>query len=1389
MRQRRLTRDFAPLLVAGLTVMVAGVVATVLPSPRIQSQVFASRQAALKAPSRLPLVFEPNRGQAESGVAFVSRGPGYVLELSATQSRLRLAPGASSRRPAELEMRLAGAATGSVAVGDNDRGGRSHYILGTDRANDILDVPQFGRVIARDVYPRVDVVYHGQGARIEYDFVVAPGGDPASIALRFTGQRDLRLTPDGALAFRLGDSELRHEQPILYQLPGRDAVEGRFVLEDDGTVGFDVPRWDRSRTLVVDPVLVFSTYLGGSGTFLGGAANDRANAVAVDSSGNIYLTGTTGSVNFPTVGPAQATNGGSLSDGSATNTDAFVTKLNSAGTAIVYSTYLGGAGLGGDKGLAIAVATDGSAVVGGEAQTGFPTTSSPLNSCGGGSGFVTKLTPAGNALSYSICFSGGSTRVNGLALDSSANAYITGLTNGGDAMVRKLNATGTAWGYTVSLAGSNSDEGFGISVDSIGNACVAGATSSTNLPVMNALQPAKPGPISSAFAAKYSAAGTPVFVTYLGGAFNELGYGAAIDAAGNCYVAGVTGSANFPLTNAAVPSLRGNNDGFVTAYNANGSAYLYSTYLGGSATDVAYDVAVSAAGIASVVGKTSSENFPVMNALQPGLKDIGTAYVSQNTGGAFTRLGLSNVSVQALAVDPTNAQVIYAGTAAGVYKTSDGGTSWARVDSGLTYTDVRSLAIDPNNACRVYAGIETNAFNLIATRAALVRSLDCGSSWGFALAGSYGTAVESLAFTNSSPSTLYFSMFTNDVPGGSHGVGRTTSTGEEVSYQPGYYYLKVGVDPASPCTAYFGDFYGNVRRNTSCSAWNWSSFGALASNRVNTIVPHPSNQSSVLVGAAGGVYRRADSASAWTLALNTFPHSIRAIGFQPGNPQVAYAAGSGGVLYKSTDGGATWAASATIGPAVSSFAVTPSLPSLVAAGTFGDTDAFYTQLSAAGAIVASTWLGGFGTDTAYGVALTPSGDAIVVGHTLANTFPTTDGVPYPNAPGSGDAFIARIDPVSAPPNTPPTISDVADRSVAQGGSTGPIAFTVGDAETSSGSLTLSATSSNAVLVPAGNIVFGGGGATRTVTVTPAAGQFGTSTITLTVSDGTSTASDSFVLTVPVGPVSVQPPSGLTVESSVGNTVSLRWGVPASGPTPTGYVVEGGVNPGQILGSLPTAGPATTLTFTAPTGAFYLRVHALDGATRSSASNEVRVSVNVPVPPSAPANLLGLVVGNTVSLAWTPTFSGGTATATLLTVTGAVNASMPLGLSDTFTFAGMPPGTYTFAVAVSNAAGASAPSNAVTLTFPGGCTGAPQVPANFSVSNTGGTANLSWDPPVVGAAPTGYVVTVSGAFVGAFPVASRGLSAAAPSGTYNLSLTATNPCGSGPPTAVRTLVMP
>jgi hypothetical protein len=267
------------------------------------------------------------------------------------------------------------------------------------------------------------------------------------------------------------------------------------------------------------------------------------------------------------------------------------------------------------------------------------------------------------------------------------------------------------------------------------------------------------------------------------------------------------------------------------------------------------------------------------------------------------------------------------------------------------------------------------------------------------------------------------------------------------------------------------------------------------------------------------------------------------------------------------------------------------------------------------------------------------------------------------------------------------------------------------------------------------------------------------------------------------------PTGLVAASVAGSVVTLRWTIPPAGPVPTGFVLEGGVHPGEVLASIPTGSAASTFTIAAPPGSFYVRVHALTAWARSAASNEIRIHVNTPVPPSAPAHLLGLVNGSTLALAWTNTYGGGAPTSLVLDVSGTIAASIPLGLNDHFNFAGVPGGTYTLSLRAQNAAGSSPPSNLVTLTFPGVCSGPPETPADVIAYRVGTTVFVTWAPAGSGPAPTSYVLGVTGEFVGGFATTGRALSGAVGPGSYTLSVIAINPCGASAASPSQTVEVP
>jgi hypothetical protein len=608
----------------------------------------ADKLKVVDAYGKLPLSFEVNQGQSDAQVRFLSRGSGYTLFLTSTDAVFLLQKGALSggvkqlgrgridepvlpqnpnrgdeakTKEALLRIRLVGANPAPQLTGFDDLPGKANYFIGNDAKKWRTDVPTYAKVKYHAVYPGVDLVYYGNQRQLEHDFIVAPGADPRLISLRLEGAKKLSLDLRGDLVLKTQNGEIRLQKPVIYQeVDGvRQEIAGGYRLEGENLVGFEVATYDVTKTLVVDPTLVYSTYLGGSGT-------DVAYGIAVDSAGHAYVTGYTSSANFPTESAFQGTSAG--------NYDAFVTKLSPTGNALVYSTYLGGNGIDIAKGIAVDSAGN-AYVTGYTSSANFPT-KNPFQGHGAGSSdaFVTKLSPTGNALVYST-YLGGSAGdfANGIVVDSTGNAYVTGYTystnfptknpfqgvSGGyiDAFVTKLSPTGSALIYSTYLGGSNADYANGIALDSAGNAYVTGYTVSTNFPTKNPFQGTIAGGYD-AFVTKLSPTGSAlVYSTYLGGNSDDYAYGIAVDSSRNAYVAGATASTNFPTKNPFQGTVAGYFDAFVTKLSPTGNALVYSTYLGGHFPDFAYGIALDSSRNAYVTGYTKSTNFPTNHPLQP----------------------------------------------------------------------------------------------------------------------------------------------------------------------------------------------------------------------------------------------------------------------------------------------------------------------------------------------------------------------------------------------------------------------------------------------------------------------------------------------------------------------------------------------------------------------------------------------------------------------------------------------------------------------------------------------------------------------------------------------------------------------------------------------------
>lgn len=641
-------------------------------APREPSEKRTANALRAGMPALQSLAFEANVGQADASVKFLARGGGQQLLLTSSSIILRTLKGSAA-------IEFAGANDSTQVAGTDPLPGHRNYLLGHDPKNWHTGVSTFQRVSYSDLYPGIDLTFYGNQSEFEYDFIVRPGADPQAIRLQVDRATRARISRDGDLLLKRGQVEVIQRKPNVYQdIDGqRRMVAGHYAISRRREIGFQIESFDRTRPLVIDPTLVYSTYLGGGG-------DDSGSSIAIDNSGNVYVTGSTASVNFPTKNPAFANNKGLA--------DIFVTKIDPAGANIIYSTYIGGSGL--DRADGIAVDTNGNAFVVGRVDstsTDFPTTAGSFgpNYRGGDfDGFVCKLNSQGSALIYSG-FLGGEENdsVEGVAVDAAGVAYVTGGTKSNafpttgnayqgqragdtDAILTKINAAGSGFLYSTYIGGSGTDRGSGVVIDGNGLAYVAGYGASPDFPTEDPFQAGFGGNFD-AFIAKFdttqSGINSLVFSTYLGGSGDDKAFGIAADAGvNNIYVAGQTSSNNFPVLNPVQPSSGGSFDAFVARISNTGTK-VYATYFGGSADDRASGVAVNASGV-YLTGFTSSTNLPAVSPLQ------------LNNGGAF---------------DAFVAKLNLAGNAF-LYSTYLGGAANENFVAAVTSTN--PIAVDTSNA-------------------------------------------------------------------------------------------------------------------------------------------------------------------------------------------------------------------------------------------------------------------------------------------------------------------------------------------------------------------------------------------------------------------------------------------------------------------------------------------------------------------------------------------------------------------------------------------------------------------------------------------------------------------------------------------------------------------
>jgi hypothetical protein len=634
------------------------------PLSQNQYKIDAATKAKVEAAlGRMPLYFVENRGQLDRRVAYYVQGSDTSIYFTSKGMTLALTGPAASSRNKAASLQKGSSQAESLRRIAKEEGSRQRWTVkvdfvganpnvkpaGRDRTSAIISqfkgpkqqwktgLNTYSSVVYTNLWPGIDMVYSGTANQLKYSFIVKPGADPNQIKLAYRGAKEVKINNKGQLEVATSLGSIIDEKPYSYQeKEGRQVeVATEYKLEHQRKAGvqvcgFSVGTYDKSKELVVDPViLVYAGYIGGFSL----SGFEAGFGIAVDSAGNAYITGVTSSpeASFPvTVGPDLTFNGA---------TDAFVAKVNAAGTALVYAGYIGGSDT--DEGSGIAVDSAGNAYVTGgtfSTEASFPVTVGPdLTFNGFEDAFVAKVNAAGTALVYAG-YIGGSDfeQSNGITLDSAGNAYLTGFTfsteasfpvtvgpdltfNGfEDAFVAKVNATGTALVYAGYIGGLDFEVGLGIAVDSAGHTYITGVTNSTeaSFPVTVGPDLTYNGGFEDAFVAKVNAAGTTlVYAGYIGGSNGDQCSGIAVDSAGNAYVTGSTSSteASFPVTVGPDLTFNGDIDAFVAKVNAAGTTLVYAGYIGGSGFEVGLDIAVDSAGNAYITGETISTeaSFPV----------------------------------------------------------------------------------------------------------------------------------------------------------------------------------------------------------------------------------------------------------------------------------------------------------------------------------------------------------------------------------------------------------------------------------------------------------------------------------------------------------------------------------------------------------------------------------------------------------------------------------------------------------------------------------------------------------------------------------------------------------------------------------------------------------
>lgn len=973
---------------------------------------------------KLPLRFEINRGQSDRRAQFISRSAGYDLSITPTEALMTflnspLAPASAGSAPSPLHMRLIGASSDQPAVGLDELPCTSNYFIGSDPGKWLTNVPAYSKVKCRDVYPGVDLVYYGTKGQLEYDFIVSPGGCPQDIRIGFEGADSVSLNDNGDVVIGTATGEVHHRRPAIYQEKNgvKRVIAARYELRSDREVGFEIGGYDAEQPLIIDPVLSYSTYFGSR------SGGDFIRGVAFDAAGDAYIVGGTASPDLPTTpGALQPVNRFS---------DVFVAKLNPAGTAVVYATYLGGGSI--DNGASIAVDDKGNAYVTGTTySTDFPTTANAFQrgSLGISShAFVAKLNANGTALAYATYLGSSKEIAAGVAIavDAAGQATITGSTDsqrfpttpgavqptsGGDydAFVARLNVDGSALAYATYLGGDSYDTATCLALDAAGNAYVAGETYSASFPTTrNAYQRELQG-IRARFITKITTTGDRmIYSTLLGGGDIQLVSGIAVDSAGNAYLTGGARSPFLPTTPGALQTVSVDAfDAFVTKLNDTGSELVYSTFIGGSGKDFGNAIAVDSLGQAYITGTTTSADFPLVRPLQS-RKIGGPLFKSTDGGQSWDYVPGLSFEINSLVVDPKVTSTIYALNYNDITKSTDGGTTWRVIGPSRS----GSIVIDPKRPAILYA-FSSSSF---------LKSTDGGASWQSTFLPVSGfNALSALVLDPKMPDTIYVSARQSVVPNGLDAQPLDAppsvmfkSTDGGTSWTTLDFGLPVtsiaclAIDPRMTSIVYAGTESHGLLKSTDGGA-SWFKPAPSGSLFVLRLVVDPTNSATLYASGYSGISKSTNGGASWSQTpFNRFANDLS---IDSETPSTLYTGNFDG-LYQTTDGGESWHVALNKIP-IRAIAIDAIQHSTIYAAALDTSDVFLAKLNASGAaLVYSTYLGGILDDAAMSIAADAYGNVYVAGITYSANFPVTPDAYQPSGEKLYTGFVMRIaDPIS-----------------------------------------------------------------------------------------------------------------------------------------------------------------------------------------------------------------------------------------------------------------------------------------------------------------------------------------------------------------------------------------